>query len=92
MTAKSLSNLNVHDTSIEEGSQTIVPAFDKFFSTMMMHIFEKQEKEENNLMEWIIIDLISTLQIDFIVDKDFPLLKLSLPNNNKYIGNFWIDD
>jgi hypothetical protein len=51
MLAKGLSNLSVHDTSIEEGASRIIPAFDKFFSTVMMHIYERQEKEENNLME-----------------------------------------
>ncbi|CAD8178364.1 unnamed protein product (macronuclear) [Paramecium tetraurelia] len=47
---KSLSSLTVHDTSIEEGNQTIHPAFEKFFNSLMLSIYEKQEKEENRLM------------------------------------------
>jgi hypothetical protein len=36
---------------VEEGASTILPAFDKFFTGLMMQMYEKQEKDENNLMK-----------------------------------------
>ena len=49
--AKGLTNLQIYDTSIEEGAATLLPSFDKFFNNLMMLIYERQEKEENNLMK-----------------------------------------
>ncbi|KAM3128568.1 hypothetical protein pb186bvf_019336 [Paramecium bursaria] len=47
---KNVEKLSVHDTSIEEGMQTIGSAFDKFFNNVMLANFAQQDKEENNLM------------------------------------------
>jgi Rab-like protein 5 len=40
----------LYDTSIETGAETIGPAFSKFFNTLMLAIYEKEDKEEANLM------------------------------------------
>lgn len=41
----------VVNTSIEEGHETIHPAFEKFFDTIMNHIYENEDQMENNLMK-----------------------------------------
>lgn len=46
-----MGSLQIYDTSIEEGTATIHPAFDKFFANLMTMIYERQEKEENKLMQ-----------------------------------------
>ena len=48
---KGLGNLVIYDTSIESGQETIHPAFDKFFNNLMLCIYEREEKEEQNLMK-----------------------------------------
>jgi hypothetical protein len=47
---KGAASLVIADTSIEEGPSTILSAFDRFLTAMATSIFERQEKEENNLM------------------------------------------
>jgi hypothetical protein len=47
---KGAASLVIADTSIEDGPSTILPAFDRFLTTIITSISEKQEKEENNLM------------------------------------------
>jgi len=59
--------MKVFNTCIEEGSSTIYPAFDTFLNALIDSLIEKQQKEEQNLMdqwcstiiicmaEWIII-------------------------------------
>lgn len=41
MLAPGLTNLAIYDTSIEEGSLTIIPAFDKFFQALMLNIYDR---------------------------------------------------
>jgi hypothetical protein len=40
----------LYDTNIESGSETIIPAFSKFFNNLMISIYEKEEKEEQNIL------------------------------------------
>ncbi|EGR32505.1 rab-like protein 5, putative, partial [Ichthyophthirius multifiliis] len=47
---KGLPTVSCYNTSIEEGAETIHPAFDKFFNNLMMNIYEKEEQLENNLI------------------------------------------
>jgi Rab-like protein 5 len=47
---KGAASLVITDTSVEEGPSTILPAFDKFVTAVVSSIAERQEKEENNLM------------------------------------------
>lgn len=47
---KGAASLVITDTSVEDGPSTILPAFDKFVTAMVSSIAERQEKEENNLM------------------------------------------
>lgn len=43
--------VSVCNTSIEEGHETIHPSFDKFFTSIMNHIYETEDQMENNLMK-----------------------------------------
>jgi len=43
--------ISIYDTSIEEGTSTIHPNFDKFFANLMLISYERQEKEENQLIQ-----------------------------------------
>jgi hypothetical protein len=47
---KSAPNMKVFNTCIEEGSSTIYPAFDTFLNSLMDSLIEKQQKEEQNLI------------------------------------------
>lgn len=49
--AKGMASLQIYDTSIEEGTTTIHPAFDKFFAQLTTMMYERQEKEETKLMQ-----------------------------------------
>jgi hypothetical protein len=43
--------MKVVNTCIEEGSSTILPAFDTFLNALIDSLIEKQQKEEQNLMD-----------------------------------------
>ena len=43
--------MKVCNTCIEEGSSTIYPAFDTFLNALIDSLIEKQQKEEQNLMD-----------------------------------------
>lgn len=45
-----MQNMQVYDTSIEQGHDTIHPPFDKFFNNIMMSIYEKEDKEEKDIL------------------------------------------
>ncbi len=47
---KGLASLTLYDSSLEEASSTIGPAFEKFFSQLMMSYYNKQDIEENLLI------------------------------------------
>ena len=47
-----MAGISLYDTSIEEGSGTIHPAFDKYFASLMMSLYDKQERAENDLMKF----------------------------------------
>lgn len=50
---KSAANMKVYETCIEEGSSTIYPAFEGFLNQLITSLIEKQQKEDQNLMnEW----------------------------------------
>jgi len=46
-----MSSLTIYDTSIEDGATTLVPAFDKFFNSIVLSLYDRQEKEEKRIME-----------------------------------------
>eukprot|EP00825_Cyclidium_porcatum_P007462 TRINITY_DN13744_c0_g1_i1.p2 TRINITY_DN13744_c0_g1~~TRINITY_DN13744_c0_g1_i1.p2 ORF type:complete len:113 (-),score=36.50 TRINITY_DN13744_c0_g1_i1:330-668(-) len=48
--AKALANMQIYDTSVEQGHDSIHPAFDKFFNALMMALYEKEEKEEKDIL------------------------------------------
>jgi hypothetical protein len=50
-TMKAAPNMKVCNTCIEEGSSTIYPAFDTFLNALIDSLIEKQQKEEQNLMD-----------------------------------------
>lgn len=43
--------MKVAETCIEEGSSTILPAFDTFMNSLIDSLIEKQSKEEQNLID-----------------------------------------
>lgn len=51
VTLKAAPNMKVHNTCIEEGSSTLFPAFDAFLNSLIDSLIEKQQKEEQNLMD-----------------------------------------
>jgi hypothetical protein len=44
------SSVAVECTSIEEGSSTILPAFERFLGNVLQGIQDRLDKEENNLV------------------------------------------
>ena len=48
---KAAPSMKVYNTCIEEGSSTLYPAFDSFLNGLIDSLIEKQQKEEQNLME-----------------------------------------
>jgi hypothetical protein len=50
-TLKAAPNLKVCNTCIEEGSSTIYPSFDSFLKSLIDSLIEKQQKEEQTLMD-----------------------------------------
>jgi len=48
---KGMVGINLYDTSIEDGASTIHTAVDKYFANLMTMLYEKQEREENDLMK-----------------------------------------
>jgi hypothetical protein len=48
---KAAPNMKIVNTCIEEGSSTIYPAFDSFLNALIDSLIEKQQKEEQNLMD-----------------------------------------
>lgn len=51
VTLKAAPNMKVHNTCIEEGSSTLFPAFDAFLNSLIDSLIEKQQKEQQNLMD-----------------------------------------
>jgi hypothetical protein len=47
---KSAANMKLYDTCIEEGSSTIYPAFEGYLNQLIESMIEKQQKEDQNLM------------------------------------------
>ena len=42
--------MTIVDTSIEEGSSTLLPAFDSFLNSLASSIDKRRENDENNLI------------------------------------------
>ncbi len=42
--------MKLYDTCIEEGSSTIYPAFESYLNQLIESMIEKQQKEDQNLM------------------------------------------
>lgn len=48
---KAAPSMKVYHTCIEEGSSTLYPAFDSFLNSLIDSLIEKQQKEEQILMD-----------------------------------------
>ncbi len=48
--------MKLYDTCIEEGSSTIYPAFEGFLNQLIESLIEKQQRDDQNLMnEWFFV-------------------------------------
>lgn len=47
---KGVGNMTIVDTSIEDGTSTLLPAFDSFLSSVIASLEKKRANDETNLM------------------------------------------